>query len=88
MLKQQQEQHAQEIASLKNQPGSSKQKQATPWTPMTTIMVKQPDTYDGCKVPVELWIFQMKQYFLATGTKDQEQAIYLATNLLREDAAT
>ena len=30
----------------------------------------------------------MKQYFLVTGTKDQEQAIYLTTNLLREDATT
>src|SRR5437588_11379138 len=88
MLQQQQNLHAQEIADLKNSSGPSKQKQTTPWTPTTTITVKQPDTYDGRKTPVELWIFQIKQYFFATGTKDQEQVIYLATNLLRGDATT
>src|SRR4051794_13912492 len=77
MTQQQQKQHTLEIAKFQNT-----------WTLMTTITVKQPDTYDGHKVSVELWIFQMKQYFLATGTQNQERTVYLVTNLLRGEAAT
>ena len=50
--------------------------------------VKQPDTFDGRKTKVELWLFQVQQYFNATNLRENEPCVYYATNLLRGDAAT
>src|SRR3954471_13626382 len=50
--------------------------------------IKQPDTYDGRKGHVELWLFQVQQYFNAIDLRDDERMVYYATNLLRGDAAT
>ena len=86
-MQHQQEVHEQEIKKLKNQSGKYGEINLGPGT-STNIRIKQPDTYDGHKGSIDLWIFQMQQYLLATGIKDEEQVVYLATNLLRGDAAT
>src|SRR3954452_2699694 len=85
MMNKQQALHEQEIKDLQGRYGGPS---SGPPGPSTNIRIKQPDTYDGHKGSVDLWIFQMEQYLLATGIKNQEQAVYLATNLLRGDAAT
>src|SRR3954468_7713202 len=81
LMHQQQERHQQELAKIKIETAIQMK------TPTTTITVKQPDTFDGRKIPVELWIFQIKQYILATKNENQEQVVYIATNLLRGDTA-
>jgi dUTP pyrophosphatase len=84
MTMMQRQQELLEIERLKNQPEKYEPNPGT----STNIRIKQPETYDGRKGSVDLWIFQMQQYLLATGIKNEEQAVYLATNLLRGDAAT
>src|SRR3954454_15841303 len=85
MMNKQQALHEQEIKDLQGRYGGPS---SGPPGPSTNIRIKQPETYDGRKGSVDLWIFQMQQYLLATGIKNDEQAVYLATNLLRGDAAT
>src|SRR3954469_23916777 len=85
MMNKQQALHEQEIKDLQGRYGRPS---SGPPGPSTNIRIKQPETYDGRKGSVDLWIFQMQQYLLATGIKNDEQAVYLATNLLRGDAAT
>src|SRR5438270_10754550 len=53
-----------------------------------TIQVKQPETYDGRKENIDLWLFQVQQYYNALNIKNDSQAVYYAVNLLRGDAAT
>ena len=50
--------------------------------------MKLPDTYDGRRPAVEVWLFQVQSYINASNIKNNEQAVYTATNLLRGDAAT
>src|SRR3954470_21695896 len=84
MMQKQQALYKQEIKDLQGKYGGPS---SGPSGPSTNIRIKQPETYDGRKGSVDLWIFQMQQYLLATGIKNDEQ-VYLATNLLRGDAAT
>src|SRR3954462_2096 len=85
MMQKQQALHEQEIKDLQGKYGRPSSGFSGP---STNIRIKQPETYDGHKSSVDLWIFQMQQYLLATGIKNDEQAVYLATNLLRGDADT
>src|SRR4051795_11994946 len=85
MTQKQQALHEQEIKDLQGRYGRPS---SGPPRPSTNIRIKQPETYDGHKGSVDLWIFQMQQYLLATSIKNNEQAVYLATNLLREDTVT
>src|SRR3954464_14503228 len=85
MMNKQQALHEQEIKDLQ---GRYSGPSSGPPGPSMNIRIKQPETYDGRKGSVDLWIFQMQQYLLATGIKNDEQAVYLATNLLRGDVAT
>ena len=81
-MQQQRIEHEQEIRRLREQREPSSGSGI-----VTNIRIKQPDTYDGRRGTVDLWVFQMQQYLLATKTKDQEQVVYITTNLLRGDAA-
>src|SRR3954469_14171847 len=85
MMNKQQALHEQEIKDLQGKYGGPS---SGPPGPSTNIRIKQLETYDSRKGSVDLWIFQMQQYLLATGIKNDEQAVYLAMNLLRGDAAT
>src|SRR3954451_16707419 len=85
MMQKQQALHEQEVKDLQGKYGGPS---SGPPGPSTNIRIKQPETYNSCKGLVDLWIFQMQQYLLATSIKNDEQAVYLATNLLRGDAAT
>jgi hypothetical protein len=58
MMQRQQENHEQEIERLKNQGKPDEQSEIR--GPSTNIRIKQPETYDGCKGSVDLWIFQMQ----------------------------
>src|SRR3954454_1539804 len=89
MIQKQQALHEQEIKDIQSKYGGpSSGPSSGPPGPSTNIRIKQPETYDGRKGSVDLWVFQMQQYLLATGIKNDEQAVYLAINLLRGDAAT
>src|SRR3954451_8515152 len=85
MMNKQQALHEQEIKDLQ---GKYSGPSNGPPRSSTNIRIKQPETYDGRKGSVDLWIFQMQQYLLATSIKNDEQVVYLAMNLLRGDAAT
>src|SRR3954451_8787393 len=80
----------QQFQALQAQAQPQAQPQAAPVAAPAApgFKVKQPDTYDGRKTPVDLWIFQVQQYFNAVNLTDNERAVYYATNLLRGDAAT
>src|SRR3954453_18994870 len=83
MMNKQQALHEQKIKDLQGRYGGPS---SGPPGPSTNIRIKQPATSEGRKGSVDLWIFQMQQYLLATGIKNDEQAVYLATNLLSGDA--
>src|SRR3954462_1391541 len=77
--------HEQEIKDLQ---GKYSGPSSGPPGPSTNIRIKQPKTYDRRKGSVDLWIFQIQQYILTTGIKNDEQAVYLVMNLLQGDVAT
>ena len=54
--------------------------------PLPSIRVAQPETYNGRKGDISLWLFQVQQYYNALNIKSDSQAVYYAVNLLRGDA--
>ena len=56
----------QQIQALAVQPQPQAQPQPVAPAPTPGFKVKQPDTFDGRKTKVELWLFQVQQYFNAT----------------------
>src|SRR3954469_9811814 len=60
---------------------------ADPPDPRRTSESSNPKPTTAAKAQ-SISVFQMQQYLLATSIKNDEQAVYLATNLLRGDAAT
>ena len=54
---------------------------------IASTQLKTPETFNGKRPEISLWLFKMDQYFLATDEDSQDRRVYIAANLLQDDAA-